>query len=284
MGIPRRRNTEDPDPVPGAEGAAAEGAEGADAPATPGEGAKEGDGAKEGGTPGADGEPPTKKLRSEEVGMTTLLTKYLVQSDPAEVLFGLKRLERMWYDDKQSCQSAADYGAPLCLISTMRKWDDNVDIIEAVCLCVGHMTYHLENVRPFFVELEAMEVATEAMKKFPHAAPLHEYACNLFNNLFLGSKGAQKKSKAAATKFVKDLNGLEVVVQSMKNFTGREHANVQMNGIAVLDELASNGFKKEVIASGAVREVAPIFDQKPRNQELVMTGKELMKRLFAEKK
>jgi hypothetical protein len=223
---------------------------------------------------------PTPSKEEEKPTMAVLLTGPLTKDDPAEVVSALSKLERAWYNSQKACKEAAVIGAPLSIVTILRKWENNEDVLRVATLCMVHLTYHLEDTRNSFQELGAAEVMAAAMNKFPENADINEFGCNFFYNLFLGAKGANKKSKEFAAKFAKDLNGIDVIVKTLKQFTDKKHTALQMNAFAALEELAAKGCRQQVIDAGAVRAVAPIFDTKPKNKEVERAAKSLMKSLF----
>ena len=223
---------------------------------------------------------PTPSKEEEKPTMAVLLTGPLTKDDPAEVVSALSKLERAWYNSQKACKEAAVIGAPLSIVTILRKWENNEDVLRVATLCMVHLTYYLEDTRNSFQELGAAEVMAAAMTKFPENADINEFGCNFFYNLFLGAKGAGKKSKEFAAKFAKELNGIDVIVNTLKKFMDKKHAALQMNACAALEELTAKGCRQQVIDAGAVRAVAPIFDTKPKNKEVERAAKSLMKSLF----
>jgi len=235
--------------------------------------------------------------------MASMLTDGLSnEKDPMVVQETLRTLAKLWYNSKSNCQHASELGAPLSLVTVLKKYSTSLEINSAAILCVLHMTYFLEPVRILFLDLGLLELLVNAMKTFSGEPKLHEDACNVLHNLFLGDNsrrsaaaggggaaGRAKKMKAEAQRF-QDLGGIESLVQTLTTFAYPQemekphHFNIYMNVCAVLQNLVLLGMRQPILQSGAVRVLALIFESKANNKhhkkELEKTVKEVMKHLF----
>jgi hypothetical protein len=144
-----------------------------------------------------------------------------VQSDDAMIVkTALRKLYEMIVT-ADTCEHVMKLEGQIFVVLTMRKWSNNASILYLCCLAIGQLIYRLPNrsvAIEAFLEMEAMELIVAAMKQFPNALDLQWYCTIATGNLLCITNDT---TKAAATKLVHDLGGLDLVVAAMKSFRTR---------------------------------------------------------------
>ena len=125
------------------------------------------------------------------------------------------------YPIPEKCIEACRLGAHLVVSETMLKWPDWQKVQEWACFCIFRMSYVNVN-EDLFIECGVVEGIVHALERFPNCLGLQWGGCSALGQLISGYKDATKTKRDATNRFVCDYDGIGVVLQALKQFSGDE--------------------------------------------------------------
>ncbi|CAB9515652.1 expressed unknown protein [Seminavis robusta] len=180
-------------------------------------------------------------------------------------------------------------GPPSFVVVNMRKWAPNhyiqlwsCRVLSVLMVCSKNSCSNNSCIAEMAtVESGGVEAVLNAMKSFPQSEVVIQRACCALRNTFLSLIKRPKVVKDCAARFVEELEGVAVMLQTIKEFP--EDTSILEHCCLVFKNLAAS-FKQHhgmFIDAGVVEAVASVQKKHSDNEELKEATKKFMSAMFS---
>ena len=207
-----------------------------------------------------------------------LLMVEMLCREATKVANGIKRLARLCHgiDKARNQKAALQMGGHAVLIATMKRWPKVEKIQANSCVCMQNMTSNYPDAKKLFAAIGGMEAIMITMCNFAQSEQLLNFGCGALNNYF---SGIDEEAKHIAHRFVRTLEGIEMLVYVMKEFPS--NARLHERACRIFVSLCSFEDCKETLrAKGAISAVATSIENLVDDQDVQRWGQEFMKKIF----
>ncbi|CAB9507579.1 ARM [Seminavis robusta] len=219
-----------------------------------------------------------------------LLFVELQKGKPEDVVEALNRIHDLYYlgdkDDindpgMKNWENTRRLGPIGIVVMIMRRWSPNHDIQNMSCSALCNLLYDRSTAKMALVQCGGVEAVTSAMKNFPQSEDLQTNACNTLRNTFINLTTNPKVVKDCACCFVEELEGVDLLVKTMKEFP--DNTSILEDCCMVFNNLAAC-FKQHqdiFIDAGVVEAVAAVQKKHSNNKDLKEGTKQFMSVMFS---
>jgi hypothetical protein len=232
--------------------------------------------------------PPATTVEPKLDEIQELIMVELQKDDDDAVVRALCRMMSL-----TECENEGDFGwrdqveeffvsgaFPVILL-TMRKWSMDKVVQDCCCGLLARLMGVSEEYDCMVVKLGGVEAVLTALQAFPESSRVAVSVFTMIRNLFacLDLERVPYPVLSASRRFVKELNGLEMVKDAMTIFAG--DVEIQARCCELLLSLAhQKEFHKALLKSGTVTAVCSSLERHLEKGYLKKTGSKFMKLMF----
>ncbi|CAB9497070.1 armadillo repeat containing 6 [Seminavis robusta] len=171
-------------------------------------------------------------------------------------------------------------GGHAVLVVTMKKWRLNESIQTSSCRCIQNMSCTNAEAKESFAVVGGMEAVLNAMRTFPKSQRVQRSACGALMNLLSGSDEERAILDAMADKFVKEWDGIALIVAAMRNFP--KEVKIQLWGNGLFQNLAQNrNYRMKMMKSGAVTAAGGSLEQHSDDENIKQYASKFLRIMFS---
>ena len=189
-----------------------------------------------------------------------ILIDDLLSDDSRIVLAAFCQLRAMSQITKnETVQETLRTGACSTLVGICRKWNSNTGILLEALRLFGLLFEDNANDRfsLMVVRMGGLRIVLSAMEKFPRSEPILEHACAVLRAM------VSVKNKDPSISFVRDLEGLPVLLQTMKNHPSHVAINKQAS-LAFCSMARVGSLRKQMEGGGGMDLVQRVLNDQER--------------------
>jgi len=219
-----------------------------------------------------------------------LLLEDVLSNNGKMVEEAMDRLARKCRKSATIREEAYRAGGHAVIVMVMRQWRNNKVIQSGGCRCMTSLTTEMPLAKKSLAMIGGVESVVVAMTRYPESKDVQCHALGALVNMLCADGQGEKDhagddavddvSLEMSTLFVHKLNGVSMVVDSMKRFP--KEAKIQLGGCTLLLNLArEQSFVTTIMQFGAVAAVGASLESHPKDTNIKNAAGSFMKNVFA---